>query len=69
MRARGIDYDEYAEQVKKLLDKHVVGVEVKEPGGVYEVGKMGQKQQPEDWSEDENPQRNRHHQNPRNPHD
>ncbi|ELH4196991.1 TPA: type I restriction endonuclease subunit R [Vibrio cholerae] len=47
-----IDYDEYAEQVKKLLDKHVVGVEVKEPGGVYEVAKMGQKQQPEDWSED-----------------
>ncbi len=47
-----IDYDEYAEQVKKLLNKHVVGVEVKEPGGVYEVGKMGQKQQPEDWSED-----------------
>lgn len=47
-----IDYDEYAEQVKKLLDKHVVGVEVKEPGGAYEVGKMGQKQQPEDWSED-----------------
>jgi len=47
-----VDYDEYTEQVKKLLDKHVVGVEVKEPGGVYEVGKMGQKQQPEDWSED-----------------
>lgn len=47
-----IDYDEYAEQVKKLLDKHVVGVEVKEPGGAYEVDKMGQKQQPEDWSED-----------------
>ncbi|MBT0091877.1 MULTISPECIES: type I restriction endonuclease subunit R [Vibrio] len=47
-----IDYDEYAEQVKKLLDKHVVGVEVKEPGGVYEVGKMGQKQQPEEWGED-----------------
>lgn len=47
-----IDYDEYAEQVKKLLDKHVVGVEVKEPDGAYEVGRMGQKQQPEDWSED-----------------
>ncbi|MGR7921560.1 type I restriction endonuclease subunit R [Zobellella denitrificans] len=47
-----IDYDEYAEQVKKLLDKHVVGVEVKEPGGVYEVGKMGQKPQPEHWGED-----------------
>lgn len=46
-----IDYDQYAEQVKKLLDKHVVGVEVKDPDGVYEVGKMGQ-QQIEDWSED-----------------
>ncbi|MCU8043938.1 MULTISPECIES: type I restriction endonuclease subunit R [unclassified Shewanella] len=47
-----VDYDQYAEQVKKLLDKHVVGVEVKEPGGVYEVGKMGQKPEPEDWNED-----------------
>lgn len=47
-----IDYDQYAEQVKKLLDKHVVGVEVKEPGGVYEVGKMGKTQQPEEWNED-----------------
>lgn len=46
-----IDYDEYAEQVKKLLDKHVVGVEVREPDGVYEVNKMGQAQ-PEEWSED-----------------
>lgn len=46
-----ISYDQYAEQVKKLLDKHVVGVEVKDPGGVYEVGKMGQ-QKPEEWSED-----------------
>ncbi|MDR9497869.1 MAG: type I restriction endonuclease subunit R [Hydrogenovibrio sp.] len=46
-----IDYDEYSQQVKKLLDKHVVGVEVKEPEGVYEVGKMG-KNQPEAWSEE-----------------
>ncbi|MCH7332121.1 type I restriction endonuclease subunit R [Acinetobacter modestus] len=47
-----VDYDEYADQVKKLLDKHVVGVEVKEPNGVYEVGKMGKVAQPEDWSEE-----------------
>jgi type I restriction enzyme R subunit len=47
-----VDYDEYADQVKKLLDKHVVGVAVREPSGVYEVGKMGQRQVPEDWSED-----------------
>lgn len=47
-----VDYDEYADQVKKLLDKHVVGVDVKEPEGAYEVGKMGQQQQAEDWGED-----------------
>lgn len=47
-----VDYDQYAEQVKKLLDKHVVGVEVKEPNGVYEVGKMGKVVQPEEWSEE-----------------
>ncbi len=46
-----VDYDEYAEQVKKLMDKHVVGVEVREPEGIYEVGKMGQ-QKPDDWSDD-----------------
>jgi type I restriction enzyme R subunit len=39
-------------QVKKLLDKHVVGVEVREPSGTYEVGKMGAKPKPEDWSEE-----------------
>lgn len=46
-----IDYDAYTDQVKKLMDKHVVGVEVREPEGIYEVGKMGQ-QKPEQWSED-----------------
>ncbi len=46
-----IQYDEYSEQIKKLMDKHVVGVGVREPEGVYEVGKMGQ-QKPEEWNED-----------------
>jgi type I restriction enzyme R subunit len=47
-----IQYDQYAAQVKKLLDKHVVGVDIKDAQGVYEVNKMGQKQAPEDWSAD-----------------
>lgn len=47
-----INYDDYAVQVKKLLDKHVVGVEVREPSGTYEVGKMGSKPKPADWSEE-----------------
>lgn len=47
-----IDYDEYTEQVKKLMDKHVVGVQIKEPIGVYEISKMGRQQKPEQWSEE-----------------
>lgn len=47
-----ISYDQYAEQVKKLLDKHVVGVAVKEPDGVYEVALMGQRQTPDEWSQE-----------------
>jgi type I restriction enzyme R subunit len=47
-----IDYDQYSEQVKKLLDKHVVGVEVKEPTGVYDVSKMGKTVITNDWSEE-----------------
>lgn len=47
-----IIYDTYQEQIRKLMDKHVVGVGVKEPGGVYEVGKMGKKQDPKEWSEE-----------------
>lgn len=50
-----VDYDEYAEQVKKLLDKHVVGVQIQEPEAVYDVSKMG-RQKPKtpdtSWSED-----------------
>ncbi len=47
-----VDYDEYEAKIKKLMDKHVVGVEVREPEGAYEVGKMGKKTDPKDWSED-----------------
>ncbi|RDL42766.1 type I restriction endonuclease subunit R [Marinomonas piezotolerans] len=47
-----VDYDDYAGRVKKLLDKHVVGVAVNEPNAKYEVGKMGQSTGPESWSEE-----------------
>ena len=45
-------YDKYSEQVKKLMDKHVVGIEIREPQGVYEVRKMGQQERPEEWTEE-----------------
>ncbi|RAJ97093.1 type I restriction endonuclease subunit R [Aliidiomarina maris] len=47
-----VSYDKYAAEVKKLLDKHVMGVSVRDADGVYEVGKMGQNTSPEEWSED-----------------
>ncbi|MBF7980773.1 MULTISPECIES: type I restriction endonuclease subunit R [Rahnella] len=50
-----VDYEEYASQVKNLLDKHVVGVQIQEPEAVYDVSKMGRhkpKTPDASWSED-----------------
>ncbi|WP_217875491.1 type I restriction endonuclease subunit R [Pseudoalteromonas shioyasakiensis] len=48
-----IDYDQYAEDIKSLLDKHIAGVEVKEPDGAYLVGNLGKNVKPEDMTDDE----------------
>lgn len=47
-----VRYDEYNDYVKKLMDKHVVGIQICEPEGVYEVSKMGKQAKPEEWSEE-----------------
>ena len=49
-----VDFDQYAEQVRKLLDRHVAGVQVHKSEGLYTVGSMGQQQEggPENWSEE-----------------
>ena len=44
-------YDEYAVQVKKLMDKHVLGIGVQESKGAYVVGDLGA-HKPEAWSEE-----------------
>lgn len=49
---QSIRYGEYEQQIEKLLDRHVVGVEVREPDGVYEVGKLGKTVDPKDWTEE-----------------
>lgn len=38
-----VDYDEYAQSIRAMLDKHIGGVEIQEPEGVYLVGNMGAK--------------------------
>jgi type I restriction enzyme R subunit len=48
-----INYDEYAEDVRQLLDKHIAGIEVKEPEGAYLVGNLGKDVKPQDLTNDE----------------
>ncbi|WMO14508.1 type I restriction endonuclease subunit R [Pseudoalteromonas piscicida] len=48
-----INYDEYAEDIRSLLDKHIAGIEVKEPDGAYLVGNLGKNVKPQDMSDDE----------------
>jgi type I restriction enzyme R subunit len=48
-----VNYDEYAEDIRSLLDKHIAGIEVKEPGGAYLVGNLGKNVKPQDLSDDE----------------
>ncbi|MCG7919946.1 MAG: HsdR family type I site-specific deoxyribonuclease [Candidatus Thiodiazotropha lotti] len=46
-----VDYSSYEAQIRRLVDKQVVGNEVKEPKGVYVVSELGQ-EEPESWSEE-----------------
>lgn len=48
-----IDYSQYAEQIADLLDKHIGGVEIKSPEGVYRVDNLGKDAKPEVMNDDE----------------
>ena len=48
-----VDYDQYADDVKMLLDKHIGGVEIRESEGAYLVGNLGKDAKPEGMSDDE----------------
>lgn len=50
-RVQPVDYSSYEEQIRRLVDKQVVGNEIKEPEGVYVVSELGQ-EKPEEWSEE-----------------
>lgn len=47
-----VDYSSYEEQIRRLVDKQVIGKEVREPDGVYLVHQLGQAEDPEQWSEE-----------------
>lgn len=48
-----INFDEYEDDIRNLLNKHIAGIEVKEPEGAYLVGNMGKDIKPEQLSDDE----------------
>ena len=45
-----VDFSKYEQEVRRLINRHVVGVEVREPEGFYDVGIA--REAPEDWSEE-----------------
>lgn len=47
-----IDYSTYEQQIRRLVDKHVVGNAIHESEGVYVVGELGGEQSPDSWSEE-----------------
>lgn len=47
-----VDYRVYEEQIRRLVDKQVIGSEVREPEGVYMVHQLGQPEAAEQWSEE-----------------
>lgn len=48
-----VNYDAYSEDIRSLLDKHIAGIEIKEPDGAYLVANLGKDLKPQDISDDE----------------
>lgn len=47
-----VDFSAYEDQIRRLVDRHVVGEEIKEADGVFVVNELGYKSDPQSWSEE-----------------
>lgn len=47
-----VDFSVYEDQIRKLVDRYVIGEEIKEADGVYLVNELGQDDDPSGWSEE-----------------
>jgi type I restriction enzyme R subunit len=47
-----VDFSIYEDQIRKLVDRHVVGEKIKEADGVFVVNDLGHKSDPKNWSEE-----------------
>ncbi len=47
-----VDFTEYEDQIRKLVDKQVIGQEIIDPEGVILVGTLGDDDDPDEWSQE-----------------
>jgi type I restriction enzyme R subunit len=47
-----VDFSEYEDQIRRMVDKQVIGQEVVDPKGFIRVDTLGQSDDPEDWSDE-----------------
>jgi type I restriction enzyme R subunit len=47
-----VDYSAYEQQIRKLVDRHVVGTRIKDPEGLILVAGLGKDRDPSKWSEE-----------------
>jgi type I restriction enzyme R subunit len=47
-----VDFSAYEDQIRKLVDRYVVGESIKDSEGIYVVNELGGEENPETWSEE-----------------
>ncbi len=47
-----VDFSAYEDQIRRLVDKYVVGEDIAEADGVYLVNQLGKQDDPENWGEE-----------------
>lgn len=47
-----VDFSEYEDQIRRMVDKQVIGQEVVDPEGFIRVDTLGQNDDPDDWSDE-----------------
>lgn len=47
-----VDFSVYEEQIRTLVDKHVIGENIEEPEGVILINELGKEQDPKKWTEE-----------------
>ncbi|SLN63907.1 type I restriction endonuclease subunit R [Pseudooctadecabacter jejudonensis] len=47
-----VDFSDYEDQIRRMVDKQVIGQEIIDPEGFIRVETLGQDEDPDDWSDD-----------------